>query len=642
MNTYTIAYNANGGSGTMADTTGVKYGVATTLRSNTFTRTGYTFAGWSTSTTGDKMYTDGQSVSNLSATNGATVNLYAVWYDYVLQPGTTFRNNISSSITKIVFTDQDAPSGVTLTDVSANQNGSVIAWTSGTTMYVSTRTSGTKVIANESCQAMFAGFTNLTEIDFSNLDTSNVTSMNSMFGGCSGLTKLDLSGFNTSSVTNMGSMFSACSNLETIFVSELFSVSSVTSSSSMFGSCPKLVGCAGTVYDNSHTDKAYAIVDQGKSNPGYFTIEDILLKGIDFRFALGDGSSTVTKLVFTDIKAPTGASLTDVSALHNGSVVAWTAGDTRYVSTQRTGKKVYANKDCEEMFESRTFTEMDFSNFDTTYVKNMKKMFYGAYNVTSLDLSGFNTSNVENMNNTFYGCTRLTKFNLSGWDTSSVTDMDHMFYMCSTLPELDISDFDTSSVTTMNYMFAQCNRVVMIIVGDGFVVGSSTTGNDMFYDARCLVGGAGTVYDSTKIDKTYAHIDGGTSNPGYFTGQIFLEDGMTFNSDIRSNFINNDEYEISDLRFETVAPTNAYDGLYIDVSKNKDEAIIAWVDSYTIKVAPRDEGYQIFANDSSRHMFQDLSLMGIYLYNFDTSYVTDMYSMFNNCQTGIIKGLRKL
>ena len=39
----------------------------------------------------------------------------------------------------------------------------------------------------------------------------------------------------------------------------------------------------------------------------------------------------------------------------------------------------------------------------------------------------------------------------------------------------------------------------------------------MFNFATNLVGGAGTVYDSSKTDKTYAHIDGGTSNPGYFT-----------------------------------------------------------------------------------------------------------------------------
>ena len=31
------------------------------------------------------------------------------------------------------------------------------------------------------------------------------------------------------------------------------------------------------------------------------------------------------------------------------------------------------------------------------------------------------------------------------------------------------------------------------------------------------MGGQGTTYDPSHIDKTYAHIDGGPSNPGYFT-----------------------------------------------------------------------------------------------------------------------------
>ena len=44
-NTYTIVYNANGGSGSMANTT-VTYGVSTKLRKNSFTKTGHSFTGW--------------------------------------------------------------------------------------------------------------------------------------------------------------------------------------------------------------------------------------------------------------------------------------------------------------------------------------------------------------------------------------------------------------------------------------------------------------------------------------------------------------------------------------------------------------------------------------------------------------------
>ena len=72
----TIKYNANGGSGTMSDSTG-SYGTAITLRANTFTRSGYTFAGWATSSTGSKVYNNQQSVTNINT--GGTTTLYAVW-----------------------------------------------------------------------------------------------------------------------------------------------------------------------------------------------------------------------------------------------------------------------------------------------------------------------------------------------------------------------------------------------------------------------------------------------------------------------------------------------------------------------------------------------------------------------------------
>ena len=74
-NTYTIKYDANGGSGTMSNTT-CTYGSDCTLRTNTFTRTGYTFAGWTYNGTS---YSNGQTVSNLTSSNGATLTFTAKW-----------------------------------------------------------------------------------------------------------------------------------------------------------------------------------------------------------------------------------------------------------------------------------------------------------------------------------------------------------------------------------------------------------------------------------------------------------------------------------------------------------------------------------------------------------------------------------
>lgn len=72
-NTYQVAYNANGGSGTVQSQTKT-YNVALTLRSNSFTRAGYAFKGWATSAKGSVAYAAGASY-----TTNAAVTLYAVW-----------------------------------------------------------------------------------------------------------------------------------------------------------------------------------------------------------------------------------------------------------------------------------------------------------------------------------------------------------------------------------------------------------------------------------------------------------------------------------------------------------------------------------------------------------------------------------
>ena len=76
-NTYTIKFDANGGSGTMADLA-MNYGEAKNLTANAFKKTGYSFVGWSLSSDATSVdYTNGESVKNL-ATSG-TVTLYAKW-----------------------------------------------------------------------------------------------------------------------------------------------------------------------------------------------------------------------------------------------------------------------------------------------------------------------------------------------------------------------------------------------------------------------------------------------------------------------------------------------------------------------------------------------------------------------------------
>lgn len=78
-NTYTVVYNGNGATGGSMGNSAHTYDVARGLNSNGYSKANYHFKGWSTSPSGGVSYTNGQSVKNLTTTNGGVVNLYAVW-----------------------------------------------------------------------------------------------------------------------------------------------------------------------------------------------------------------------------------------------------------------------------------------------------------------------------------------------------------------------------------------------------------------------------------------------------------------------------------------------------------------------------------------------------------------------------------
>lgn len=78
-NNYTVHFDGNGKtSGTMVDLP-MQYDTSVNLTTNAFKRKGFEFKGWSTEKDGAVVYTDGQSVGNLTIVDGDTVTLYAVW-----------------------------------------------------------------------------------------------------------------------------------------------------------------------------------------------------------------------------------------------------------------------------------------------------------------------------------------------------------------------------------------------------------------------------------------------------------------------------------------------------------------------------------------------------------------------------------
>jgi len=95
--------------------------------------------------------------------------------------------------------------------------------------------------------------------------------------------------------------------------------------------------------------------------------------------------------------------------------------------------------------------------------------------------------------------------------------MAGMFMNCNNLTSLDVSGFDTYMVSYMDCMFQDCENLKIIYVGDGWNTSELYGSDDIFENCHNLVGGQGTKYDKSHAGLEYAHIDGGSDNPGYFT-----------------------------------------------------------------------------------------------------------------------------
>ena len=112
--TYTISYNANTGTGTIANTTATYDTNATLPNADAgITKPGYTLKGWSTdSNATEPTYTPGQTVTNLTTTNNDTITLYAIWKDETA-PTNTAPTGTSTTNTITVNCEQtDNGSGI--------------------------------------------------------------------------------------------------------------------------------------------------------------------------------------------------------------------------------------------------------------------------------------------------------------------------------------------------------------------------------------------------------------------------------------------------------------------------------------------------------------------------------------------------
>ena len=195
----------------------------------------------------------------------------------------------------------------------------------------------------KNCEKMFYECFSITEINFSEFDSSEVENINNMFENCRKLISIYFGNFNTSKITTMDYLFSGCNRLQYLNLSK-FNTSNVVSFSYMFESCSYLIS--------------------------------LDLSNLDTR------SCTSVHRMFEYCKQLQRLKLTGFN-------------------TSNIKDMGYMFSNCYAL------SSLDLSSFNTKNVTNMKYMFYHCSSMTSLDLTTFDLQSIRSVDYMFNECTNL-------------------------------------------------------------------------------------------------------------------------------------------------------------------------------------------------------------------------------------------
>lgn len=389
---------------------------------------------------------------------------------------------------------QAASNGGVCEDITYQNRGNVKAWLdldsndSKYTLYVESEgttylTTGVQDEADsyENAIGLFHGFTSLTELTFSNIDTTLVTNMTRMFRECSSLTEIDLRSFNTINVTTLQQFLSYETLLTNVNISS---------------------------FDTSNVENMYAT---------FVSLPSILRLDLS---NINTSSATTMRSMFNECTNLVNLDLSHFETENVESMFSMFLKCKSLVSLDLSNFNTSKVTDMYRMFrECSSLTSLNVSSFDTRNVENMGQMFLTCSSLPVLDISNFVTSKVTTMENMFQACSLLTSISLTNFDTSLVTNMYAMFYDCVALKTIDLSSFNTKKVTNMQVMFRGCTSLTTIYVNESkWSTAAVTESTNMFNLDTALVGGNGTAYTTSYRDKTYARVDK-AGQAGYLTSK---------------------------------------------------------------------------------------------------------------------------
>ena len=438
------------------------------------------------------IYIDGNRDNPITMTNqNFRFNIYgegtgAIYKENVIQNETTqpssssstflntevLRNQIESiTIEKTNVVPSDAKYSK---DISSKQDGSVMLWYTdkdNNSLYeISIGSENGSVEANTNGSGMFSYLDNVSSLDLSGLDTSNMTSTSYMFYKSTSLTSIDLSGFDTSKVVNMSSMFAGCTNLKDLNLSN-FDTSNVTNMAGMFGN----------------------IVSGGCSSLKEIDLSNFNTSNVTSMASMFFDCSSLNTLNLDHFDT---SKVTDMSYMFYGCKVLKNIN----LSSFDTGNVVSMSA---MFYRCGMLTMLDLSGFDTSKVTSFFQMFRECTDLIELNISNFNTINATNMSNMFYKCWSLSNLDLNNFNTNNVINMQGMFYSCFSLISLNLGSFDTSNVVKTGGMFQSCTKLKTIYVSSLWNMSNVTDSVNMFGNCASLTGAV--PFDSTKTDVTMAN-----------------------------------------------------------------------------------------------------------------------------------------
>ena len=323
----------------------------------------------------------------------------------------------------------------------------------------------------------------LSSIDISNCGfTSNLISAHNLFRNCKAATSINITGLSLRRASDIYNMFQGCEALESIIGIEKMDCSSATSFNNMFKGCKELTNIdlsQWTVTDSVKTmtnmfadctsldclNLSSWNISTSASLTNIFTntnafnnfravnVNDSVLNM--FIDALITKSNTEPGCMYIDNELDNinyNTALTKFWAVENNTLVVY-YGYNKAVDVLPT-------------FNSE-FTDYTYAT-EVGYDKNTRKVYTFETDFTSMNMRStalvdvfyLNTKSMSSQSGFFSGASNLETVDLTGWDSSRISSFTTFFKNCSKLRTITgINDIDTSSVTTLYQMFDNCSSL---------------------------------------------------------------------------------------------------------------------------------------------------------------------------------------